>query len=98
MPIDEKNLNIIAKKLENKIKIKKCESCGKEEWIISGFYFPISLSDEINKIFFGSKAKIAPMIMLFCNNCGYTRFYNLSILEIADELVKNKQKNMGEEE
>lgn len=100
MPIENRLLKLILNELDKKITIRKCESCGEDNWIISDMYFPLSLEEEPTNIIMGGDKKVAPTILLICENCGYTRFYNLVSLGVIDLLEKKKkeEKNKQKEE
>ena len=92
MPMDKEILQKIRKELDKKIKNWKCESCGKDTWMLSDHFLALSASKELG-VFHGESQ--FPKVVMICSNCGHSRFYNLEVLGIYDEIlkeIKNKKK------
>jgi len=76
------------KMLGEKIKNWKCESCGENLWILSDYFLALSASEELG-VFHGEPQ--FPKVVMICSKCGYSRFYNLEILGIYSERLKEME-------
>jgi predicted nucleic-acid-binding Zn-ribbon protein len=86
--LTQEKQDIILAKLKEKIKNYSCDVCGNNNWEAVKHIANIPLTNEL-AIRLGGQ--ILPLFTIACTNCGHTRFFNLGILKLVDELTKDKK-------
>lgn len=104
------NIQKIANFLELKLKTHDCPACGvsgQDKIIIANKVF--ELREFQHGSFVISNNMIMPLIALVCNNCTYTRLFNLHVMaqkepqileddeEIKEEEIKNEIENIDKD-
>lgn len=87
--ISDEEHQLIAKKLEEKIKNYFCTICTEKNWNLEPFIVPLSLSNDISVRLGG---QVLPLVAITCANCGNTHFFNLVTLGLLDK-IKTKEGN-----
>ena len=95
MRISKENSKKIRKWLEDKSGTKPCASCGKLTFtLVDDLVFaPVF---EVDDGFIVSGIGGYPQAMVICNNCGDTRYFNVSVMGIKDFLKSKSQPSKSE--
>ena len=95
MRISKENNKKIRKWFDDKSVTKPCASCGESTFtVVDQFVFsPVFKVDDGLLI---SGIGGYPQAMVVCNNCGDTRYFNISVMGIKDLLKSKSQPSKNE--
>ena len=92
MKLDDEQIKTVLSWINDRWKTHECPVCSAQNWVISETVFEMR---EFNPKEFVVGAPVSPLVVLVCNNCGYSMAFNALKIGVVAQPIADVEEGSG---